>query len=254
MRTLLFAVAAVLVAASVAAQTPQSRAAIAAERRACLDLAARSPAEGAARADAWARGGGGADARLCRATADFHRGAFRPAAEAFERLATVLGVDDPVVRAGLLARAGLARARARDIEVAERLYGEAIALQPADADLWIDRALLRTDSERYWEAVADLDRAIALDPGRAEVWRFRAQAKAALDLWDAAVSDADRALTILPGDPDARLLRGNLFLRLGNAPRAATDWAEVMRVAPGTPAARAAAANLQRLQAAPPAR
>ncbi|MFN8720596.1 MAG: tetratricopeptide repeat protein [Rhodospirillales bacterium] len=247
-RLLLLLVPALLSALPVAAQTAAARVA---ERRACLELAVRSPAEGAARADAWARQGGGYDARLCRATADFARGAFRPAAEAFEQLAVVLGPDDPVLRAGLLARAGQARARGKDFEIAERLYGDALALQPADADLWIDRALLRTETERFWDAIADLDRAVALDPGRPEVWRYRAQAKAALDLWDPAVADVDRALALLPGDPDARLLRGNLFLRLGNVSRAATDWGEVMRIAPGTPAGRAAAANLQRLQSGP---
>jgi tetratricopeptide (TPR) repeat protein len=192
-----------------------------------------------------------ARARLAQGNLLLGKGRLRPAAEAFEQLAVVLGPDDPVLRAGLLARAGQARARGKDFEIAERLYGDALALQPADADLWIDRALLRTETERFWDAIADIDRAVALDPGRPEVWRYRAQAKAALDLWDPAVADVDRALALLPGDPDARLLRGNLFLRLGNVSRAATDWGEVMRIAPGTPAGRAAAANLQRLQSGP---
>ena len=229
--------------------TPQKPAEVAAERRACVDLAARSPAEAVARAEAWEKRGGGDHARLCRAMADFNRGAFVAAAAEFERLAGTLGVEDGKVRAGLLARAGMARFRAGEVSQAERLYGAALSVDPDDPELWIDRALIRTGAERYWDAVADLGEVLRRAPDRVDALLYRARAYVALALYDLALADAQAALRLAPNDPEALLIRGNARLRRGDAAGAEADWQEVVRRAPRTASAEAAADNLKRLQA-----
>jgi len=228
--------------------TPEARRA--AERRACAALAARAPDEAIGRALAWERDGGGDHARYCRAMAEFHRGRFADAAAMLEGLAGTLGRGVPDLRAGLLARAGWARFRTGEADRAERLYGEALALSPEDPDLWTDRALIRASAERWWDALADLDRAVALAPDRPGPLVQRARVNRALALEDNALRDVEAALRLSPGDPDALLLRGNARLRLGDLRGAQEDWERASRAAPGTSAGDAAADNLRRLREA----
>jgi tetratricopeptide (TPR) repeat protein len=232
--------------AGVSQLTPQAQRA--AERRACATLAARAPEEAIGRALAWERNGGADDARYCRAMAEFHRGRFADAAAMLEGLADTLGRGVPELRAGLLARAGWSRFRTGDAERAERLYGEALALAPEDAELWTDRAMIRASAERWWDALADLDRAVALAPDRPGPLVQRARVHRALALEDNALRDVEAALRLSPGDADALLLRGNARLRLGDTRGAQADWESAARAAPGTASGDAAADNLRRLR------
>ncbi|CCD00281.1 FeoA family protein [Azospirillum baldaniorum] len=187
------------------------------EFQACLTLAEKRPAEALESAQTWLNRGGGDHARLCQALALFHKGDFTTAGARLEELAPVLGKDDPKAGASILGRAGWAWLRAGDNVRAERAYSRALALQPDDVDLLIDRAIARAETERFWDAVADLDAALKKDPRRPEAYLYRAAAHKALANDRQAVADIDRALELRPGDPDALLLRATIKAQAGQS-------------------------------------
>ncbi|WP_207461968.1 tetratricopeptide repeat protein [Azospirillum sp. SYSU D00513] len=246
------ALALFLAGAAATASTPSPAAAIDHDRQfqACVTLAERAPSDALGSARSWMRQGGGDRARLCQALALFHKGEFKEAGTQLEELAPLLGGNDPAVEASLLARAGWAWLRAGDAAQADRLYSTALSKQPEDVDLLIDRAIARGETERYWDAVADLDKAIKRDPQRADAWLYRATAHKALANARQALSDVDRAIALRPGDPDALLLRGNLRAETGNADGARADWQDTIRSAPDSNAAKTARRNLDRVPAA----
>ncbi len=216
------------------------------EFRACVTLAEKKPAEAFESALTWQDRGGGDRARLCQALALFHKGDFKAAGARLEELAPILGKDDPKAAVSILGRAGWAWLRAGDYPRAERLYTQALERQPDDVDLHIDRAFARAETERFWDAIADLDAALAKDPRRADAYLYRAAAHKALANDRQAIVDIDRALELRPNDPEALLLRGNIKAQTGNLPGAKDDWKLVQRLAPDANVAKTAAANLER--------
>lgn len=221
----------------------------------CAAQAESDPVAALDRALRWQDSGGGDYARLCQALARFHKGEFKAAGEQLETLAPLLGKDDPKAAAAILARGGWAWLRAGNQTKAETLYSAALAKQPGDVDLLIDRAFARAEAERFWDAVADLDAALAADPKRADAYLYRAAAHKALSNHRQALADIDRALELKPGDPETILLRGNVKALSGSVNAAREDWALVKRLAPDSAFARAATVNLDRaakMASAPP--
>lgn len=144
----------------------------------CLERAEQSPDLALAEADRWLKEGGGDPARLCRAYAQFHRGEYLLAAQAFRALADSTYKQQPNNTkhvAALAAQAGLAYARANDVKNAEIAYAAAIKLEAQDPDIWLDRATMRADAERYWDALDDLNRALTLMPDQPQALRLRGQ-------------------------------------------------------------------------------
>ncbi len=230
------------------------------ELKSCAAQAETSPDAAFEAALRWQDKGGGDFARLCQALALFHKGDFKAAGGRLEELAPILGKDDPKAAASILARGGWAWLRAGDQARAERLYSAALAQQPGDVDLMIDRAFARAEGERFWDAIADLDAALAKDPTRADAYLYRATAQKALSNYRQALADIDQALERKPGDPEAILLRGNVKALSGAVNAAKDDWALVKRLDPDGESGRAAAVNLDRVatmtsvEKAPPAK
>ena len=220
------------------------------EFQACVELAERAPADALDSARGWQNRGGGDRARLCQALALFHKGDFKEAGTRLEELAPLLGRESPQAEASILARAGWAWLRAGDEARAERLYGIALAKQPEDVDLHIDRAIARAEAERYWDAIADLDAALAKAPRRADAYFYRAAAHKALSNLRQALADADQSLHLRPDNPETLLLRGNIHALSGGLNAARRDWERILRTAPESAPAKAARSNLERL---PPA-
>lgn len=138
----------------------------------CLKRAEQSPDITLAEADHWLKSGGGDAARLCRAFAQFHRGEFLLAAQQFQALAES---GQKKHRAALEAQAALAYGRANDFKQAEAAYAQALKLEPQDPEVWLDRATLRADNEKYWDSLDDLNRALTLMPDMIEALRLRGQ-------------------------------------------------------------------------------
>ena len=89
----------------------------------------------------------------------------REAAPTLAKLALVLRAQRDVGRAGA--------AEVRLLGIQEGVATDAIALSPADSDLYDGRGNLRARAGRFEEAIADYDKAIELDPRDHWRWYYR---------------------------------------------------------------------------------
>lgn len=221
-----------------------------ATRSACVERAEALPDFALAEAKLWERQGGGADARLCQALAQMLRGDWEAAAPMLEASAAELTREPLVARANLWSRAATAWSKLHQNDKAEAALGQALALTPKDTQILMDRAILRAGAERYWDAVADLDKVVTHAPKMAEAWLLRGQAYHVLAQDTKAMSDVLQALQLSPQNSEALLLRGNLYAAKSDMVHAKQDWESVRRVAPGSPAAQVALENLNSLDRA----
>jgi tetratricopeptide (TPR) repeat protein len=159
----------------------------------CVKHAEQDPDAAFAEADAWAAAGGGDKAKLCRAFAQFHRGDFPAAGDAFSRLASARAVKDKKHAVSLHTQAALAFMRAGLHDRAESEYAAALKLEPQDPDIWLDRATERASVERFWDALADIDKALVLMPEMSETVRLRGQIWMKLGLASKARADLEKA-------------------------------------------------------------
>jgi regulator of sirC expression with transglutaminase-like and TPR domain len=218
-----------------------------ADRAACLTRADALPDFAYEEAKLWERQGGAADARLCQALALMLRGDWALAAPALEASARELDKEPRAGRADLWARAALSWTNAKQPDKADAAYAQALTLMPGNVQILMDRAISRAGQERYWDAIADLDKVIEKAPKMSEAWLLRAQAHHVLALDSKAKTDVEMALQLSPQSGEALLLRGNLYADAGIGIKAKEDWEKVRRVAPGTSAAASATDNLNTL-------
>lgn len=109
--------------------------------------------------------------------------------------------------------------------------GEAIAREPARADLYVERAFLERLDSRLEDALRDLDRASSLEPGNRRAASERGMTLSALRR----DREADEALTrFLAGEPTAPALaeRGRVRERLGRRPEAIADFTASLALRP----------------------
>lgn len=215
--------------------------------QACLKLAARQPDQAFESALQWRERGGGNPARHCAAMALIQLKHYGDAADRLEQLAGDLRKSNPPLVPEVLSQAGNAWLLAGFAERADAVLTSALALRPADADLYIDRARVRAARESFREALGDLDAALLIEPDRTEALAFRASAHRALGDNKAAIADAERALTLNPDQVEALLERGHLRRASGDIKGARADWVKVLQLAAGTPAGDAAALNIQKM-------
>jgi tetratricopeptide (TPR) repeat protein len=223
----------------------------------CMKLA-KVDAKAAQRlAQEWHERGGAHPADHCAAVALLDLGKYREGAERLETLARAMTKAPPALRAQVLDQAGQAWLLAGDPVRASGAANAAVALQPADPELRIDRAEAAASAGYLDRAIADLDIVLKADPSRTDALIYRASAYRALDRLDPALADIDAALARAPDSAAALLERGNIRRLMGDAGGARQDWQRVGQLAPGTQAAMAAWANLENLareqQAAPAA-
>lgn len=218
----------------------------AAEYAACMALTADKPLDAFERAGQWEGLGGGLPARHCRAAALLELGEEEAAATMLEDLATGERASAPI-KAGLLRHAAEAWRRAGQDDRALGVLDAALTVAPGDPQTLEDRAVLKADADRLWEAVDDLNAALEADPARISALVLRAAAYRRLDTLDLAQADLDRALRLDPEAIEAYLERGALALAGGRPGAARQDWMRVLRAAPDSPAAQVARSNLERL-------
>jgi len=215
----------------------------------CLRLAHRAPKKGIGRARTWKRQGGGDPARHCLALALLHDDRPAAAATRLEELARTLDTDSgPLLRAEAMAQAGQAWLLAGELEKAETAHSKALKLESENAELWIDRAVVRFQRGNYAGAVQDLNRAQSKAPDKAAVYIYRASALRHLDRFDAALEDAETAVELAPRDPEALLEKGILHRLTGDKDAARDAWTRLLEVAPTSPAAEAARTNLTQMR------
>lgn len=162
----------------------------------CLHRAEQSPDYAVAEAQAWLKKGGGDQAKVCHAFAQFHRGEFEAAASEFAFLAAKKEKGNPSQSVSFHTQAGLSAMRAGNFKMAEAEYSAALRIEPHDPDIWLDRATLLAGNERYWEALEDVNRALEIMPDMPEAIKLRAQVRTKLGQKSAAISDFEYARSI----------------------------------------------------------
>lgn len=219
---------------------------------ACLALTRTDPDQALERARKLWRGGAEAASRHCVALALMAKGRYLEAARTLEGLAepgngsmvNLMGVN---LMGEILAQAGQAWLMAGEGKRAIAAFTAAMAKQPGDVELLVDRAIAYGNEGRYSEAVDDLNRAIGKGLNRANAYLLRANAHRRLGSLALATEDVGRALALRPRSGEALLERGIIHRLQNHIDAARRDWTQVLRVAPDSPADTAAQRNLQML-------
>jgi tetratricopeptide (TPR) repeat protein len=213
----------------------------------CMKLAKVDAAAAQRLAQEWLRHGGAHPAEHCAAVALIEMGKYQQGAGQLETLAKAMTTAPASLRAGVLDQAAQAYLLADDPVRAFSAADGALALQPDDPELRLDRAEAAASAGYYDRAVADLDIVLKSDPDRVDALIYRASADRALGRLGPALADIDAALARAPQSAPALLERGNIRRLMGDAGGARRDWQRVGTVAPGTRADMAARANLENL-------
>ena len=227
---------------------PRDAAVAAATYERCMKLARQNPEEARTLAQSWHERGGAHPADHCAAVALVGLKQYKDAALRLEALAQAMTTAPPGLRAEVLDQAGQAWGLAGDPVRAFAAAGAAVALEPNDLDLLIDRAQAAASAGYYDKAVADLDRVLKADPSRVDALIYRASANRALDRLDPALADVEKAIARAPNSAPALLERGNIRRLKGDNEGARRDWERIGQLAPGSQANMAAKANMERLQ------
>jgi regulator of sirC expression with transglutaminase-like and TPR domain len=220
---------------------------LAAQYQACMDLAETNPDEALEQAETWVDLGGSDPARHCAAVALMRLGHYEAAGQELETLAASLEPAFAFLQIPVLIQAAQAWLAAGKVDRAYAVQTTALARQPNDIELLVDRATTAAEVGNYAAALDDLNRALSHAPNRADILVLRASAHRFLDQPEAALADIEAALSLDPDNAEGLLERGNLRRQAGNDAGARDDWLRVTRLAPDSPAAEAAQANLAKL-------
>lgn len=159
---------------------------------------------------AWLSEGGRPSARHCAAVALIALGHPEEGAARLEELANAPDAGGIDIRTAYLGQAGNAWLLAGAPEAAILTLTNALKLAPGDPDLLKDRAAALIASERWQEAVSDLDATVASTPLDAEALTLRARAYMELERFDLAIADIEIARGSAPDNIDILLLRGDI--------------------------------------------
>jgi len=228
---------------------PRDAQADAATYERCTRLAKQNPAAAEKLAQTWHEHGGAHPADHCAAIALIGLKQYKEAAIRLETLAQAMTTAPVALRAEVLDQAGQAWGLAGDPVRAYAAAGAAVALQPNDPELLIDRAEAAASAGFLDKAITDLDHVLKDDPNRVDALTYRASAYRSRDRLDPALADIEKALTFAPNSVPALLERGNIRRLQGDSVAARRDWERVSQLAPGSQADIAARANIDRLEA-----
>jgi tetratricopeptide (TPR) repeat protein len=171
--------------------------------------------------------------RFLRVATPDHR--MRPDAESW--LARHPERDDPPVAetAAELADEAARQGRARDLSGAVACLTSAIALEPANASYWSERARWRSMGGAVATAEDDACQAIELDPLLDRAWLGRGVLRAARGDHEGSLADLTRWIEMDPGEPAAWIARSGEQLAVKDARAALADAAAAVRADPSFP-------------------
>jgi len=218
----------------------------------CLARAAINGNDALREATLWQQSGGGPAADHCMAVAlvSLHR--YGEAATKLDALAHGGFANDPPMRTELFDQAGNAWLLADKPDNAISSFTSALAIDPSDADILMDRARANAMKKLWARADSDLTAALLVNPGRADLLVLRGSARHAMGRKVEARADFEEALKIYPGLADALVERGMMKLESGDVAGARADWNQVVATASGTTAGEAARQHLADTAPAPP--
>jgi tetratricopeptide (TPR) repeat protein len=123
------------------------------------------------------------------------------------------------------------RSEAALCELSEKWFAAAfhldplVAADPKDVQLYVRRAMARSQLGQWDKAEADLTAALVFRPDQAALWQKRGMARAALERWQGAGADFTAAIQRHGDGPSVRMQRGNAYMQLRQWARAAEDFA-----------------------------
>ncbi len=213
----------------------------------CLAMVKKSPDEAVTMAANWERQGGGAPAQHCRGLGLIAQGYPEDGALELERAGSVLPKEEGHLAAELFGQAAQAWISVDNLSRALHDQNQALELDPENADLLIDRAIVLGLGARYEEALKDLGHAQTLAPDDAEIYAYRAAAYRRLGQFSQAEQDAEKAIKLSPGLGIALLERGYARRKKGDIAGARQDWVAAAASDPDSALASEAQANLESL-------
>lgn len=175
---------------------------------------------------AWTFEGNRPGARQCVALAQIGMGNYETGANRLMQLARSTDGGSMEQRAVYLSQAGHAWLQADATDAAILSFTEALKLAPGAVELLLDRAAAYIVSEKWDEALADLDLALINAPGDVVGHQLRAEVHLHKKNLTAAKKDVDAALAADPTNIDTLLVRG----RVREAIRLAEDDGDVVVV------------------------
>jgi len=163
------------------------------------------------------------------AALDAQNGKRLDVAERLYRQALALAPDRPSVLNNLATVLQQQGQYPESREYCERL----LALNPADVNAWMIFGNTQTGLGLLTQALASYDRALAIAPDHAQTLANRGNALAALGRHAEALADLDRALQIAPDQAEALLNRGNVLVDLKRCDEAIADYQLALAGDPG---------------------
>jgi tetratricopeptide (TPR) repeat protein len=150
-------------------------------------------------------------------------------AERLYREALALAPDRPSVLNNLATVLQQQGRHPESREYCERL----LALNPADAGTWMIFGNMQTGLGLPTEALPSYDRALAIAPDHAQTLANRGNALAKLGRHAEALADLHRALQITPHQAEALVNRGNVLMDLNRCDEAIADYQRALADDPG---------------------
>lgn len=111
-----------------------------------------------------------------------------------------------------------------DLDMAEKDYTEAIALDKNHKEAYYNRGLIFAKKGKPEDAIRDFSEVLRLDPKSADAYCNRGNAYLQIKKADQSIKDYDAALRIRPDDLDTLCNRGIAYLEMGNKPKALDDF------------------------------
>lgn len=158
----------------------------------------------------WLARGNRPAARHCTALALIALGQEAEGAARLEELAGAAdsgGLEERVI---YFAQSGNAWLMAGMPDEAVTTLTSALKLQPADGELYKDRARAYVMLKKWSDAAKDLDNAIRLSAGDAEAYRLRGLARLKMGQLSVAWTDVETAMKLAPKDVQVIVLRGDV--------------------------------------------
>jgi tetratricopeptide (TPR) repeat protein len=159
---------------------------------------------------AWSFEGNRPGARQCTALALIALGNLETGAQRLQALASAPDGGSMEQRALYLSQAGHAWLQAGAPEAAIVSFSDGLKFAPGTTDLLLDRATAYIVTEKWDEALSDLDFALANSPGNPTAHQLRAEVHLNKRAYDLAMRDVNDAMAADPKNIDTLLVRGRV--------------------------------------------
>ncbi len=216
---------------------------------ACMELVRNAPEEAFDSALTWKSLGGGEAAEHCIGTALINMKRYKTGAERLEELADY-SRRPKEFKAQILAQAAQGWFLADELDRARAVLTTAITLDQHNANLYVDRAHIRSTQHHYKDALDDLNKAITLHKAHVDAFVFRGTIYRLTEEFEKALNDINHALTLDPSHSEAYLERGMLHRIDHKNDLARKDWLAAIELAPNSDTAETARLNLEKMDLA----